>query len=123
MILPIATPTSGNKIMISNYNDAERSKNEGDRLLVSPEDYCYYGVEGNPVFTSCLRRDKIHILDMLPRPVRHFYFLTQHAGAGVDGPTMLYLDTINQKHNYWGSSMIPAHADAHAEVLLPWGLW
>jgi hypothetical protein len=102
--------------MITSYNnDAQtiNKNNEDDRpvKIVAPEDYCYYGVEGNPVFTSRLRRDEIQIMNMLPRPVRHLHFLTEHVGAGADGPTTLYLDTINQKHNYWGSSMIQTHTD------------
>mmetsp|Transcript_23719 Transcript_23719/g.39228 ORF Transcript_23719/g.39228 Transcript_23719/m.39228 type:complete len:451 (+) Transcript_23719:54-1406(+) len=91
---------------IEKYN---ADKNTGPP--VHPEDYCYYGVEGNPHFTSLLRHHEINMLNMVPRPVRHVHFLTEHVGAGIDGPTALYLDTINSKQNYWGSSIMETHRD------------
>jgi hypothetical protein len=61
-----------------------------------PEDYCYYGAEGNPVFTDRSAR----LLDMdapiLDR-LQHMHFFTTSVGAGEDGMTkFLYLDTINK---------------------------
>jgi hypothetical protein len=81
-----------NRISNYNYNDNDNKRN------VAPEDYCYYGVEGNPVFTSRLRCDENQIMNRMPRPIRHLHFLTEHVGAGTDGPTVLYLDLIHQKH-------------------------
>lgn len=46
-----------------------------------------------------------------PRPVRYAHFFTETVGAGVDGPAVLYLDTINADNNFWGSSMIANHWD------------
>jgi hypothetical protein len=94
---------------IEAYNKERKVK--GNRDPVQPEDYCYYGVEGNPVFTSRLRREEIQVMNMIPRPVRHLHFLTEHVGAGKDGPTTLFLDTVNGKDNFWGSSILQSHVD------------
>eukprot|EP00548_Thalassiothrix_antarctica_P003319 CAMPEP_0194134124 /NCGR_PEP_ID=MMETSP0152-20130528/4190_1 /TAXON_ID=1049557 /ORGANISM="Thalassiothrix antarctica, Strain L6-D1" /LENGTH=173 /DNA_ID=CAMNT_0038829689 /DNA_START=102 /DNA_END=619 /DNA_ORIENTATION=- len=50
---------------------------------------------------------------MSPRPVNHLHFLTEHVGTAIDGPTTLFLDTINVKQNFWGSSIIQSHSDVH----------
>lgn len=76
-----------------------------------PEDYCYYGVEGNPVFSSRLKDIEIQVMNMDPRPVRHAHFLTEHIGTNVDGPSVLYLDTFNTEDNFWGSSIYQSHWD------------
>lgn len=78
---------------------------------IGPEDYCYYGVEGNPVFTNRLRAIEDHVMQMTPRPIQHMHFFTESVGAGVDGPTKLYLDTINTEQNFWGSSIFANHQD------------
>jgi hypothetical protein len=52
-----------------------------------PEDYCYYGVEGNPVFTDRLQSLEDFILDTRPRPLQHIHFFTTSVGAGKDGMT------------------------------------
>ena len=84
------------------------------RVGTGPEDYCFYGVEGNPVFTETLLALQHRVQHMDPRPIRHVHFLTRHVGAGVDGPTLLFLDTVNTKHNYWGSSVFASHVDVKA---------
>ena len=76
-----------------------------------PEDYCYYGVEGNPVFTGRLQALERRVMDLRPRPLRHAHFLTGSVGAGEDGPAKLWLDTVNAKENYWGSSVFKGHQD------------
>jgi hypothetical protein len=78
---------------------------------VYPEDYCFYGIEGNPYFTPMLKEQEIAMLYMEPRPIKHAHFLTEHVGAAVDGPTTLFLDTENAKANYWGSSLLDSHID------------
>lgn len=78
---------------------------------IGPEDYCYYGVEGNPVFTKGLRNLEDSVLGMKPRPIRHLHFFTESVGAGEDGMTKLYLDTVNPEKNFWGSSTFKAHQD------------
>jgi hypothetical protein len=79
--------------------------------LVGPEDYCYYGVEGNPVFTDRLRGIEDFVMAIRPRPIQHMHFFTEHVGAGQDGMTKLYLDTINKDVNFWGSSLFKDHQD------------
>ena len=78
---------------------------------MEPEDFCYYGVEGNPVFTSRLKELEIKVLNMHPRPVRHVHFFTEHIATGKDGPSTLYLDTVNNAENFWGSSIYKSHWD------------
>lgn len=78
---------------------------------VGPEDYCYYGVEGNPVFTQRLRDIEDHVMAIRPRPIQHMHFFTESVGAGQDGMTKLYLDTVNTEQNFWGSSIFKDHQD------------
>ena len=42
----------------------------------------------------------------------HFY--TETVGTGVDGPAKLYLDTVNEEHHFWGSSIVSSHKDSQA---------
>lgn len=76
-----------------------------------PEDYCYYGVEGNPVFTERLQSLEDFIMAVRPRPLQHVHFFTESVGASKDGMTKLYLDTVNKEQNYWGSSIFQGHQD------------
>lgn len=80
---------------------------------VYPEDYCFYGVEGNPYFTPILQEMEINIQNMIPRPIKHLHFLTEHVGSAVDGPTELFLDTSNKRLNFWGSSILNSHVDVN----------
>jgi len=95
------------KITLYNNNNYSSINNNN----IHPEDYCFYGVEGNPYFTPILRELEINVLNMIPRPVKHLHFLTEHVGTAIDGPTTLFLDTVNVKRNFWGSSIIQSHAD------------
>ena len=79
--------------------------------LTGPEDYCYYGVEGNPVFVDRLQSLEDFIMGIHPRPLKHIHFFTLAVGAGEDGMTKLYLDTVNTKENFWGSSIFKGHQD------------
>jgi Methyltransferase FkbM domain len=76
-----------------------------------PEDYCYYGIEGNPHFTERLRKIEDSVMAIRPRPIQHMHFFTESVGAGADGMTKLYLDTVNTKQNFWGSSIFKDHQD------------
>lgn len=78
---------------------------------MGPEDYCYYGVEGNPVFTKKLQELENFVMDITPRPLEHIHFFTESVGAGQDGMTKLYLDMINSEQNFWGSSIMENHQD------------
>lgn len=95
------------KEQITAYNRQSKQQDP-----VYPEDYCFYGVEGNPYFTSMLREQEIQVLNMIPRPVRHVHFLTEHVGSARDGPTTLFLDTNNRgSRNFVGSSILSSHVD------------
>ena len=87
----------------------ETGKANGEEI--GPEDFCYYGVEGNPVFTERLRGIEDFVMAIRPRPIQHLHFLTESVGAGKDGPTKLYLDTVNTDQNFWGSSIFEKHQD------------
>lgn len=76
-----------------------------------PEDYCYYGVEGNPVFTERLQQLQFRTMRSSPRPVRRAYFFTETVAHTVAGPTVLYLDTVSKAQNYWGSTTLEDHPD------------
>ena len=76
-----------------------------------PEDYCYYGIEGNPHFTDRLQKVEDFVMAIRPRPIEHMHFFTESVGAGEDGMTKLYLDTVNTKENFWGSSIFKDHQD------------
>jgi hypothetical protein len=86
-------------------------KRSFDTLSLGPEDFCYVGVEGNPVFTSRLKELEARVLGSVPKPVSAVHFYTETVGAGTDGPTILYLDNVNPHVNFWGSSMYEAHPD------------
>lgn len=81
-----------------------------------PEDYCFVGVEGNPVFTKRLQEMERRVMTTIPRPVRSAHFFTETVGAGTDGPTALYLDTVNAQQNFWGSSILETHRDAQSSA-------
>jgi hypothetical protein len=85
--------------------------------LRGPEDYCYYGVEGNPVFTDRLQSLEDFVMGTKPRPLQNLHFFTESVGAGEDGMTKLYLDTVNEKQNYWGSSILKSHQDVQKSAL------
>jgi Methyltransferase FkbM domain len=76
-----------------------------------PEDYCYYGIEGNPYFTERLQKLEDSVMAINPRPVQHAHFFTESVGSGEDGMTKLYLDTVNVHRNFWGSSILKDHPD------------
>ena len=53
-------------------------------------------------------RTKHKVMSMRPRPVRYVHFLTETVGTNRDGPTKLFLDTVNPKENFWDpASWIP----------------
>lgn len=81
-------------------------------LSCHPEDYCYVGVEGNPAFTKRLKEMEARVKGTTPKPIRAAHFYTETVATGVDGPTFLYLDTVNTKQNFWGSSIVETHKDA-----------
>jgi len=95
------------KERISRYNS------KSNRKPVYPEDYCFYGVEGNPYFTTILQEMEINIQNMIPRPIKHLHFLTEHVGSAFDAPTEIFLDTTNEKRNFWGSSILNSHVDVN----------
>lgn len=78
-----------------------------------PEQYCYYGIEGNPRFTQQLHamQRKIMGIPVSSKPLERVHFLTETVAAGCDGPTTLYLDTVNADRNFWGSSILSGHED------------
>jgi hypothetical protein len=91
--------------------NSDTSQTSSSSLPRGPEDYCYYGVEGNPVFTQRLQLLEQSIMNIVPRPLEHIHFYTESVGAGIDKETVLFLDTINAKQNYWGSSIMEHHQD------------
>ena len=87
------------------------------------EQYCFYGVEGNPAFTRKLRglelvtmtgsagqqsnlRSSTPIITDL-RPLRHVHFFTQTVATSTNGPTPLFIDSVSD--NQVGSSLLDTH--------------
>lgn len=86
--------------------------------MAYPENYCYVGVEGNPAFTNRLKILQDRILSTSPRPLRHVHFFTETVATGEgDGPTRLYLDTVNGKNNFFGSSLLSEHTDVRRSAV------
>lgn len=109
--------TTWTRDMMQNFYNthvAQRSKGGQARTkgIAQPENYCYVGVEGNPVFTDRLKELQQRVMQTTPRPVRSAFFFTETVASGAgDGPTVLYLDTVNGRNNYFGSSLLPEHTD------------
>jgi Methyltransferase FkbM domain len=90
---------------------------------LNPEDYCYYGIEGNPVFTKKLQQMEHVVLQSTPSPLKSAHFYTETVAVAKDGPTQLFLETHGG--NYWGSSIYAthktvqksAHTDHHAPTV------
>jgi hypothetical protein len=88
------------------------TKDMDKHSLAQPENYCYFGLEGNPAFTDRLQQLQQRVLATTPRPLRSVRFLTETVATGTgDGPTSLYLDTVNGKNNFFGSSLLIDHHD------------
>ncbi len=104
---------------------------------MSPDTFCVYGMEGNPVFTDRLQRLENYVMQMQPRLIQHLHIHTESVIAAVDGPSKLFLDKLSRKQNvsniaffpyssahevthcshppesqFWGSSILDSHSDA-----------
>lgn len=99
-----------------------------------PEQYCFYGVEGNPAFTRKLRGLEAIIMGIIQsssgsgsgedhghpqtsadfkgiRLLRHIHFFTSTVATSHNGSTELYLDSVSTDHV--GSSLLDSHKYAH----------
>jgi hypothetical protein len=65
----------------------------------SPNSFCVYGMEGNPLFTERLQKLENHIMQAQPRPIQHIHIHTESVVTAVDGPTKLYLDKTSVDKN------------------------
>lgn len=70
-----------------------------------PEHFCVFSFEGNPLFTSRLQETERRVMGSIPRPVRRTHFFTESVVTATPGPTTLFLDTVNRKGNFDGSSL------------------
>ncbi len=64
-------------------------------------------VEANPVFDEKLKAKA----EWLAPQCNGVYLYNQTAVYVSEGTVTFYLDTLNSKHNYWGSSLISSHPD------------
>lgn len=76
---------------------------------IGPEDYCVYGVEGNPLLKSKLKSLENNIARMDPTPLQHVHFLTRTVAAGEPGHP-IFIDHAHKKDNSPGSSIFFNHA-------------
>jgi len=63
------------------------------------ENFCVYGMEGNPEFTNRLTKLEAYITAMDPRPVQHIHIFKESVVTAIDGPTKLFLDKTSVKEN------------------------
>jgi hypothetical protein len=92
------TPWSRERMLLQSHSVGYR---------LNPEDYCYYGIEGNPVFTRKLQHMEHVVLQSTPSPLLSAHFYTETVAVAKDGPTQLFLETHGG--NYWGSSIYATH--------------
>jgi len=76
------------------------------------ENFCVYGMEGNPEFTNRLTKLEDYISAIYPRPVQHIHIFKESVVTAIDGPTKLFLDKTSVKENFWGSSILSSQQDA-----------
>ena len=105
------------------YKDQLQQHPELHNQRPRPEQYCFYGVEGNPAFTRKLRglelvtmtgsagqqsnvRSSNPIITGL-RPLRHVHFFTKTVVTSSNGPTSLFIDSVSD--NQVGSSLLDTH--------------
>ena len=97
-------------------------RNNNQRLMQNgarPEEYCFYGVEGNQAFTRRLRGLEYLLMSTYHnmegykslRPLRHVHFFTETVAASKDGPSDLYLDSVST--DAVGSSLLKSHKYAN----------
>lgn len=84
---------------------------------LGPEDYCVYGVEGNPLLKIDLIKLERHINRMDPRPLRHLHFFTETAIHSEDNvKKVMFVDSLNDKEKFPGSSLFPEHKSIRASI-------
>ena len=84
---------------------------------MGPEDYCVYGVEGNPILKPDLLKLERHILRMEPRPFRHLHFFTETVVHDSDDQQRtIFLDTVHAKDRFPGSSLFNQHVHVQHSV-------
>ena len=100
----------------NNWFDGLESRLRGilESSNLSSDQFCVRAYEGNPHFNEQLDNMSVYLNNESPRTLRHVKFHTETVGAGFDGPTKLYLDTVNPEHHFWGSSIVSSHKDAQA---------
>jgi hypothetical protein len=75
-----------------------------------PEDYCVYGVEGNPLLKPDLTKLERHINRMDPRPLRHLHFFTDTVVFDQDNTKkQFFVDTVHHSELFPGSSLFFNH--------------
>jgi len=85
----------------------DRVKNFDSSL--GPEDYCVYGVEGNPLLKHKLKSLEQNIARMDPSPLQHVHMLTRTVAGGEPGHP-IFIDHAHEKDDSPGSSLYFNHA-------------
>jgi len=73
-----------------------------------PEDYCVYGVEGNPKLKHKLKTLENNIARMDPSPLQHIHFMTQTVAGGDPGDA-IFIDHAHEEDGSPGSSLFFNH--------------
>lgn len=98
------------KVIDEHSNQISKRTNENK---LQPEDYCYYGIEGNPYYNKILYEIEKHIMIDTsiasssssiqddPRPVRLVHYFTETVMTNITGPMTLYVHTNNTNSNHY----------------------
>jgi hypothetical protein len=71
----------------------KRLQEEASMVGIPFDEWCVYGMEGNPHFTPQLQRVQDFVNTMTPRPLRQLLIHTESVISDHNGPTNLYVDT------------------------------
>lgn len=76
-----------------------------------------WGFEANPVFTKQLKQLEQHLSSIKTADGENQYRVfmrTESAITTQNGRVTFFLDTVNERANYWGSSLLAQHRDVMA---------
>jgi len=72
-----ATMIQPNTVTAWAYKVMQEAGKQTMARALEPEEYCYYGVEENSIYTSVLQQLGTVVLQSLPRPLRQVHFYTE----------------------------------------------
>jgi len=107
-------PTQVNPVTAWAYRVMMEAGHQTKTRKLEPEEYCYYGTEGNSMYRETLHQLGTLVLNSNPRPVRQVHFMTDPADTATS-LTQLLQDTA--KDSVGNHVMVRLHG-AHAFAVL-----